>query len=494
MRGKILRNREVVLYKNFFILILIFSLDVITVAQNDTRILDFRGGTINYKMTFYSGMLNGLGSRTMGTNSSLENYGAESIFWNPAGLAKARKAQVFVDYAPPVSLKPDRFYDFQDKANRMADNEFKSKSVAGTPYKQPVLSTEFESGTRMQSFGFVVPWKNYSFAAAYFNSFEINMNMLESGFHAFFKQGDEATPEEIIAFRVSGDFSADFNLNAETVSFAGAYQLQDDLSLGITFDYYTISAKLKADVNFYGSVSIGGGTAVLFNDPSQGYPNSLFSSFEGKFAGSNWGIRLGGSWRLTEKSEIALTANIPFTVQMDGNLDIENNTPLFYSGGNIDKERLNISETTRTKKVLYHSDGMDIRLPGSLIAGYSYALDGVTLIANAGFNFNELSFKYAYFETNTEDSTAVLRSYRQGIKPGAEVKLGIDFGMLKIGTGAIFANEIKKGFKDGGNKASLIIPLFSLAFNFPLDDHFRIDGNLISVAMPFSRISISYIF
>lgn len=438
-------------------------------------------------------MIYGLGARTMNTNSTLKNYSVESIYWNPAGLAFMKKSQIFIDYAPPLAINPNAFFDFQTEINSQIDSEFKSKLSDNAIYELPEMTTEFPSGARIQSVGFAIPVEKFTFAFSYYNPFELKLDFLESGFRVFMKDNEESATEQQTAFRASGDINGFFNIFSESYSFGASYLILENFAAGFTLERYNAIAKTKVTFDFNGSLAtgLGGdfGEAEMFNDPSHGYPNSLYSEIKGRFTGGSWGIRLGSSYRINENSEVALTANIPPTLNLDGDLNIIENTPVFFSDGEINSIKID-SQTVRTKQISYYSDGMDIDLPGSFNIGYSHVFRGLTLISNIGFHFGEFSIDYSNTESNSQDTIVVTRSYKNGIKPGMDLRLGIDFGGVKLGTGLIFAETIS----DGETKEQFIIPVFSLAIGFSVTEHLRMDANLISLSVPFSRLSLSYSF
>ncbi|MCK5033698.1 MAG: outer membrane protein transport protein, partial [Calditrichia bacterium] len=380
-------------------------------SQDNTKVHEFQGGNINFDLTYYTGFIYGIGSRNLNTNSSLENYGAESIYWNPAGLAFMEKSQLFVDYAPPLNVNPKAFVDFQDEINTSVDDEFKSDLTDNAIYTYPDLNTNFPSGSRIQSIALAMPFNKFTFGLSYYNPFELKLEFLESGFRTFMVDNEESPTEQQTAFRASGDVNGYLHLNAETYAFAMAYKFTEEFAAGLTIEYYNVLAKAKANLNFYGSIAIGYngnfGETLLFNDPNAGYPNSLFSTLEGKFSGNSWGMRLGSSYRIQDFGEIAFTANIPFTVHLDGNLDIIQNQPAFYVDGEIDEDKIDENETRRTEQTIYHSNGMRIKLPGNVNLGYTHAFGGFTLITNIGYHFNEFSYDYSNTESYSDDSTVV---------------------------------------------------------------------------------------
>jgi hypothetical protein len=467
-------------------------------AQDNTRVHEFQGGNINFDLTYYTGFIYGIGSRNLNTNSSLENYGAESIYWNPAGLAFMEKSQLFVDYAPPLAVNPKAFVDFQDEINTSVDDEFQSKLTNDALYEHPDLKTDFPSGSRIQSIALAMPFDKITIGLSYYNPFELKLEVLESGFRTFMVDNEDIPTEQQTAFRASGDINGYLNLSAETYAVAMAYQFNDQFAAGLTVEYYNVMAKAKANLNFYGSIAVGNlgnfGEPELFNDPNEPFPTSLFSSLDGKFSGNSWGIRLGSSYRIQDFGEVAFTANIPFTVHLDGHLDIVQNSPPFYVDGAIIDTligRGDPSKTTLTDQTIYHSDGMKIKLPGNVNLGYTHAFGGFTLIANIGYHFNEFSYNYSNTESHSYDSTVVERSYMGGIKMKTDLRMGFDLGAVKIGGGAIFAEEVRD---DDKTPSSFIIPVFSLAFGLPVTENLRFDANLVSLSMPFSRLTLSYIF
>ncbi len=466
-------------------------LTIPAIAQDNTELTEFSGGNIAFDMTMYSGIMYGIGSRNLASNSTMTGPGVESLYWNPAALGFMETGQFHVDYAPPVYFQPDRFYDFQTKLNSSIDKEFRPQHVAGTPYKHPELNTEFNSGTRLHSFGLAVPYKDFAFAAAWANPFELEMNFLVTGFSAFMRQ-DGATASEDIAFRFSGAVNGNLNLFADQFSLGFAYRPTEKFSAGFTLERYSSTAKLVSDVNFYGSLSIGGGEPELFNDATKGYNNSLFTIARGKMEGSGWGMRYGFAFRPDNKSDITLSGNLPVEITLNGKLSIENNTPAFYAGGTIDPDRIDPVQTTRSNRVVYTSERMVMRLPGSLNIGYSRNFNWALFTANFGFGFNELSVTYGNSE-QVEDNEPVYREYTQGMSPGFDFRIGADFGLLKILGGAIFADEVKKGYPDN-TTTSMVVPLFALGLGGAIDEHVRIDSYIIAVASPFSRLSLSYNF
>lgn len=470
-------------------------------SQDNTKVHEFRGGNVNFNLTYYMGFIYGIGSRNLNTNSSLRNYGAESIYWNPAGLAFMENSQVFVDYAPPIAVNPKSFVDFQKEVNKGVDEEFKSKKANDAIYSYPDLKTEFPSGSRIHSIAIAMPFNNFAVGLSYYNPFELKLDILESGFRAFFIDNENSPTEIQTAFRASGDLNGYFHLFSEAYALAMAYKFTDQFAAGITFEYYTVMAKAKADLNMYGSIARGYlgnfNPPVLFNDPTtledqnNPYSSNLFSTLNGKFSGNSWATKIGASYRIQDFGEVAFTANIPFTIHLDGNLDIVQSMPPFYTEGDIDEDAIDPNRTNETAQTYYHSNGMRIKLPGDVNLGYTHAFGSFSLIANIGYHFNEFSYDYSNTESYSDDSTAVNRQYINGMKMGADFRLGFDFGPVKLATGAILAEEVRD---DDKSPSSFVIPVFSLAFGIPVMENLRVDANLLSLSMPLSRVTLSYLF
>ncbi len=459
-------------------------------AQQNTKLHEFFGGNYNFNMTLYSGLLYGVGARSMTTPSVLASSGVESIYWNPAGIADLSRGEVLIDYSPPLTFQPDKFYDFQQALNREVNSEFQPKAVPGSAYNLPVLVTDFDAGQRLHSFGLAIPWRNFAAGFLWYNPFELKLDLLESGFRALLiEEGGNNT-----AFRVSGDLNGSFNFYAQSMAFAFAWQIEEQAGMGISLERYDWSALLNSHINFYGSLSIQGGEAVLFNDPSKPYPNSLFTSAQGKMSGSGWGIRLGGYYRPDEQREIAASISIPPRVTMKGKLFIENNTPVFLSGGGIDENRIDPNATTKTKKVEYSASEIKISQPVNISLSYTQKFPGISIIAMAGYFWGDLGYEYANLELDTRDSSRVWRSYRQGIEPAMDLRIGFDMDFLKVTVGSIYAQSFFKSGSGKESSAPLMIPVFSISFSRSISEHFRLDGNIVALSMPFSRLTISYLF
>jgi hypothetical protein len=468
-------------------------------SQGDSELQEFLGGNIKGTLSFYSSMLYGIGANTANTNATLNNNGVESIFWNPAGLGYMTRGQFLVDIAPPnfinVPYYINELYDvdIQDKINKEIDDRFGDLNQGGIPYEYPQFSGQFKSGLRIQSIGLAVPVQKVAFGLAYYHGFEFNMDIIQTGLRVYARSEGE-TPLTTLSFRATTDTQGTFNMYSEVLAFSFAYRPLENLGFGITFEQYNLSAKARGYTNENAYLSLGSGEAVWFNDDSQNFHNTLYDTVSGNFLGKNFGIRFGTSFRPIETAEIAFTAHIPFMVAMKGPFFMVNNTPPFYENGKIDRDKIGYQEITRTKRVVYRSQGMDVRLPGNVKLGYAHDVGPVTLIANIAYTFNEFSIDFSNTEEDMDQGTVVMRHYRRGLETGMDLRLGFDFGPVKLGAGTIFARWFDETNYDQDEKLNLVIPVFSLAFGFPMGEHFRLDANLISVAMPISRVSLSYLF
>jgi hypothetical protein len=468
-----------------------------------TYYYEVHSGRLEYNMTLYSSMLFGIGSKNMMTNSTLRNDGTESIFWNPAGLGFLKKGEVFIDFAPPVYVSPDMFIDFQDEANKMVDDEYEEKMDPNSTIQYPIIKTKFNSGSRLQSFGFSLPFDRFSFAAAYFNQFELKVKLLLSGLGVLMEDYIHdihvvGVTSDTTTYAYSSDFSTNLNIFSDALSLGFAYQPIKPLAIGLAVEMYNVSATNVGYSTKTGWIyrSTGFADTLSFNDPNAGYNSSLLDTMNGSFHGRSVGLKLAGVYRFSDISELALTIYVPFNVDMKGNMYIVNSNPVFFANGEINERYFTDprtqNEPTRTSQTRYHFNRMKIKLPGNIKLGYTQAVGKIAFIFNAGYSFNEFSYRYTYIEEeeNVYEQRSKLKIYHQGIKPGADLHFAIDFGNIKLGTGIIFS----KLLKDDKEKDNIIIPLFSLAFGFPVGEHLTIGGHLFSLTFPFSRITLGYRF
>jgi hypothetical protein len=473
--------------------IIVLALFSLCLAQGTSELKELYGGKIKASLSFYSSMLYGIGANTANTNTTLNNPGVESIFWNPAGLGYMTRGHFLIDIAPPNFIDPFQYYDFQADIDEMIDDQFGDLKQPGVPYEYPQFKGDFSSKLRVQSIGIAIPVKKVAFGFAYYHGFEFNMDIIQSGLRVYAKN-DGDTPLTAISFRATTDAQGTFNMYSEVLAVSFAYRPLENLGFGITLEQYNLSAKARGYTNENAYLSIGGGEAVWFNDPNQNFHNTLFDTLKANFLGKNFGIRFGTSFRPLPEAEIAFTAHIPFMVSMRGPFFMVNNTPPFYTEGEIDRDKIGYQELTRTKRVVYRSQGMQVRLPGNVRLGYAHDVGAVTLIANIGYTFNEFSVDFSNSEEDIDKGTVVMRHYRRGLETGMDLRLGFDFGPVRLGTGIIFARDFDETNYEKDEKLNLIIPVFSLAFGFPMGEHFRLDANAISVSMPASRVSLSYLF
>lgn len=465
----------------------------ICVSQNTSQLHELYGGKIDVSLSLYSSLLYGIGARSVNTNSTLNNQGVESIFWNPAGLGYMTRGHFLIDFAPPNYIDPFRFYDFQETIDDIVDDQFGKVDKSSIPFEYPKFNGNFNSQMRVQSIGIAVPVKNVAFGFAYYHGFEFSMDILQSGLRVY-AQNEGTTPLTTIAFRATTDSRGIFNMYSEVVAVSFAYRPLENLGFGITLEQYNLSAKANGYTSESAYLSIGSGESVWFNDPNQNYHNSLYDTLRANFLGKNYGLRFGTSFRPIPQAEIALTAHIPFMVSMTGPFFMVNNTPPFFVDGEIDRDKIGLQELTRTKRIVYRSRGMQVRLPGDVRIGYAHDVGAVTLIANIGYTFNEFSIDFSNTEEDMDQGTVAIRHYRRGLETGMDFRLGFDFGPVRLGGGTIFARGFDEDNYAKDEKLNLIIPVFSLAFGFPVGEHYRIDANVISVAIPSSRVSLSYLF
>ena len=141
------------------------------------------------------------------------------------------------------------------------------------------------------------------------------MNLFVAGFGIHLKDYELAGPSDTTTFRMSGNFGTEFDFFSEALSFGIAYQPIEPLALGLTLESYNVSAEANGYINKYGWMKLSyDPTTYYFNDPFQGFNNSLLDTLKGSFHGKSVGIKLGSSYQFTEKSEVALTIYIPFTI------------------------------------------------------------------------------------------------------------------------------------------------------------------------------------
>ena len=144
---------------------------------------------------------------TQDVNSAIEGAlegGARTIFVNDTHPPE--RTIIIEELNPAAQLIPNglSFFTLQD-IDETFDDEFQDKLVTNAPYQYPDLSMKFNPGSRLQAFGIAVPINKFTLAAAYYNQFEMKMNLLFSGLRIYMRDNEE-DPLRATTLRISADF------------------------------------------------------------------------------------------------------------------------------------------------------------------------------------------------------------------------------------------------------------------------------------------------
>ncbi len=132
------------------------------------------------------------------------------------------------------------------------------------------------------------------------------------------------------------------DFNTQTVMFSGAYDINDNLSIGVSADYVKSNINKKKKVD--NVISEDGDFQLKGKD------------------NSSWGYRLSSLYKLNKKHSFGIMYRSPIDIKFKGKLYIDNLNPAIYGGYNFGSTY----ETEVTSKMT---------LPQSILLGYCYKPD-----------------------------------------------------------------------------------------------------------------------
>jgi hypothetical protein len=467
------------------------------------------GGNLKFELSISTNLLYGYQSTSGGSISSKLNRNVGAIYWNPAALSQISRAQVSVDYAPPVYVGINTIkriipsFNVGDLINKQVDSWLPTnKYQAGVSPVYPGVEFKDNFPGGIKSFGLVTaPYHDYTFGISYSSPLEIHASLFGSGTNFSILRPDSLADINFVITSIGTNTAVDMTIS--TYSFAVSRRFSDEFSAGITIDRNYMNTTIRGDYLLDGLIYVthggaSGGSTASYNDPNVPGNDNLNSSAHGNFHGSNFGLKIGTSYRPAgSKFSLDGVFVVPTKIKSSGGLDLFERLPPFLNLGNanslIDINKYDFAMPTRTKTIWTHGDKLDFNFPGSLALGATYQMAFMTSSFTFTTYFNEASFEYHATVIDSEKVKTdpnyhpTEASSHSGIKLKTGLNLAFQFPALTIGLGMITADII-----NGNKKTATILPKISMAAGTPIGNAWRIDGLFLAEINPFMRLSLTY--
>jgi hypothetical protein len=467
---------------------------------DDGQMTAFHGGRYDSQLLLSSGLLAGFGSRTpsLGGTCTGLRYSAEDLYWNPARLGFLNGPQVMLDLNPPlISLNAGSLMDLDGQAAEAVDDlvdEMGGDDLILSPGDYPDIQATVGQTGLVQSAGLACSAQDWSAGVGFLRPLSLELELLGTGLKACFVEPlDE---DEELVFSTSADLSLLMNVQVNALTFSLARQLSPRWSLGLAVDRTYGSTSANGRLQTEGIVTLAGHEAA-FNDPDADWPNRLYSKVDGSYSGTSWGVKAGASCRLGDNLSLDGTLTLPFTLRMNGYLDITQYAPPpaidLDADEVLDPDEIDLDEPTRTEaRDNPAADEVIIEAPGSIKVGAAWRVSFLTAVLQLSHYWGDLSGHYRI----DDDGEAV--SYHLGITPTNAFTLGLDLGVVRL-SGGLLAGESfyrREPQKEDGQPeiTRLVVPTFTLGTGMGLGGGYGIDLLLVSVPSGAMRVTTHLAF
>ncbi len=512
---------------------LIFS---VSLAVADSEVREFRGGSLDFYFSASSSILYGPGSRSaaMGGTYYTPGNGSNALFWNPAALGFLETSETRFDLSPALIINPGDFVDVQQEINDAVDGVIKDmtpdnkKNTIIEEMKRdgrlsyPEFSAEGGLPGGFNSGSAALVFQDMALGVGIYQPLTLELSAVATGFRMIMENTEVSGGDTTITkFLVNTDASINLDVRLNIATFALAKNITENWTVGVSADRYDTRVLVSAKFDNQGMMSSTARGEETFGDPNAGWlgpgkHNDLDAFVTGDIQNTSWGMKVGTALRISKFLGFDAFLNIP-----PSQLDMKNELRISYSSLDalnleaeegediLDTSRLILSQLTRTKNTTYTSEYLRLSLPRSFTLGTHLRAGFFTLALNYSQYSGSLSLDYKCTEqraitpppsaSSRDDSLATsYRAYSEGFTPKNSFRLGMDFGLFRLGGGVIIGDEVSSGFKEDGQprepKTGIILPFFSTGLTVPLKENLKIGTVLVALPLTALRISVNYNF
>jgi len=475
----------------FFIL---FICSTIISAQEDSKIIGFDGGKIDFSLNVAGGLFSGISGSAANTGGSIAAFEPDggTGFWNPANLAAINKLSLFVDFIPPAGFSLNSIMDIDAEIQVATDDAIKDYRDAALQPIYSKLASKIYQKDQVNAFVFTFPHSLATFSAYYFRPFDLSLSSAVSGVQAQILAQLAATGGDdkvLLNSYVDGHF--DFNVGINAVGFAAGRQINPDWRVGLALERYDARIRTKGLFNIDGTM-VFGGKENTFNDPNDSWHNDLNQFIDADYRGSDWGWKIAATYHVNPDFQVNAVFHWTPNVTTSGYMTLVNNTipalNLDLLGEQSDEQeildpaKLKLSQLTLTEQVdnkVYPE--LEVRLPKMLRLGGAYRYHWLAVHFNYSLGLSPLSFVYG------EDEI--------GLKPSHTFLLGFDLKYVQTGFGLSILHKKARGSKNlGSDGVRMQVPLFTLGTHINVGKNIRLYLSLQSLPLPSMKMSFNYQF
>lgn len=472
----------------FVFSVLLFFTTFLSAQEDESSIEKFDGGDVKIGIRLSTDLIMGPTScaNTIGHSISSLYSNAASTYWNPAGLGFLKdKAEFTIDWGVSIPIDLKRFgLDLQEEINSGVDDLLEDDPDAEKIYPKIHEDLDISGGIKYVGLAFPIG-KGFGIGFSSSRLLDFGVDFLNSGFEGKVKVGEEPLDYN---FYYSMETNLKCNVNANLTTFGIGKEVYPHWVLGLSFDFYSIDADLSSALEIDG-IMTKSGTEEMFNT---GIGNdTLKITLLANFSGKKFGAKFGTGYHLVfpgkdNKISFDLVFAHPLDISMDGNLELLMYVHPAFRFEDIEYEDIEPAHPTRTEREVTRSNYMKLRIPGYLSISPSLKLGVFIGSFTYSRYFGELSYEYKASVEDPEGMEWVDSDAKAVLKNGFH--LGLDFHYFRLGGGVItgkFKNE---------EEVRIFIPSFAIGTGFSITSLLRVDTILVGLALPVSKLTLTYLF
>jgi hypothetical protein len=500
------------IYLPLFLLLIISlnSVSAFAADPDDPYLTYFDGGVIDINMNISSQLVSGIGISSISTGraapSSPDPF---SLFRNPAGMRFIRRDAAFgMTFHPQARLEFESFpfIDIQESVNEGVDTFAETFNTTDDFIYPEFGGSVAEASSSLTSFGIVLPTRKWRVGFGYCKPINLQLDFLLNGFRQRIDTVEDE-PSEEVAFAIQTKVSSRLNIDADSWTVALSRDFGRRFSFGASVSRTILSINILGGYNVDGLMTKGT-SQNSFNSVSDPWYNTLHTELNGGYSGSIWSTHIGFIWASESDkgwrfgSELTLYRNQKLKGRMKIIIDEFPALILTPKEGedSFDINALEPTELTRTNpNEILVADWMKFTIPNSA----SFTLSRGSGI-RPNFNFiyyfgDDFAYTFDVHEKRYEDIEYAHNVYSRGLKLKYQGYLGINPGWFFIGMGAIVAEDVVLGYKDGdgipeegGNM--IPIPRFDMGIIFNISSNLRYELMIAGLPEDVLRMGVIYEF
>ncbi|NQS98432.1 MAG: hypothetical protein HQ591_08265 [candidate division Zixibacteria bacterium] len=466
--------------------------------SGDNLLESFNGGMQDMTLFGNSALTTGIGGyeAAAGIGITTLRPTPAAVYWNPAGLAFLKRGGIIVEAVPKLSYSPDMSESINEEVDAALE-DFDRLEGLDPSQQTSVIYPDFtltagQGGQAVASLAMAIPYRDFFLGLSYYRAFSLGLNLISAGVETKISTQEEDPYDNATIF-TSTDINLLLNFEADVVSFGAGRMLNDKLGAGLTLSHISANTTMNGLLAPEG-VFTRRSTEKSFNDPSAVWQNDFYSSMVGDFNGGSWGVKAGLAYQLNERICFNMLINYNGDMTLEGEMDI---VQYFYPALNLNADEdageeafdldniENFAQPTETVLADNEaSDELQINVPSSISLGAAYRGISFTLSSYSG----ELSYAYDLARDG------IMATYSRGLKLKYGFLFGFDLKYIRLGLGAIAADEVVSGYKEeqelpNGEKqivpveptTGIYLPRFSLGTGFNINRDWKCDILLMGV-------------